>query len=714
MFEKAFWIQPTQKMGRVCPLFKKEFALKDTVQSAVLSITVSGVYEARLNGERVGDYVLAPGWTVYEKRHQYQSYDVTQLLKKGNVLTVILGEGWYRGRLAGWLEINNDKPGLPAELIAQLDIQYADGYAETLVSDLSWLAAESALRENDFYDGELYDATFEDVFVPVSEAPLPKETLIPQEGEKIVEQERIKPLGCFITPKGETVLDFGQNLTGYVEFTVNAAADDRVELSHAEVLDADGNFYTENYRSAKAKLIYICKDGKQEYKPALTFYGFRYVRVDAYPGAVDPEDFTAIAVYSDIKRTGYLSCSNPLLDKLFQNIVWGQKGNFLDVPTDCPQRDERLGWTGDAQVFTRTATYNFDVEKFFIKWLNDLSACQGEDGKVPDVIPDVLYNKWGSAAWGDAACICPWQVYLTYGDKTVLQNQFSSMKLWLQYIESISTTKDLWTGTEHYGDWLGLDAFEGSYKGASRLDFIASAYYAYSTSLVIKAGKVLSQDVSCYETQYANTVEAFQKAFPAYETQTEHAVAIYFDLAKDRQATGDALAEMVRLNGNRLTTGFVGTPYLLHALSGTGHTDVAYDLLLQEEFPSWLYSVKLGATTIWEHWDGVNEKGEFWSSDMNSFNHYAYGAVADWVYGVAAGIQTVESHPGFEKAVIAPAPDPRLEFLCARIETRHGTVESNWRYTGDGKIRYEITTPVDAQVILGEKVYSVSKGTYYF
>jgi len=718
VFESAVWIQPSQQMGRVCPIFRKDFSLKGTVLLTVLTLTSAGVYEARINGERVGDYILAPGWTVYEQRHQYQSYDVTKLTKRDNTLTVLLGEGWFRGRLAGWVDINKGKPNLPAALIAQLDIIYEDGQAETIVSDLSWQAAESALRENDFYDGEFYDAAFYAAYAPVIESPAAKDALIPQEGERIIEHERIKPLECFFTPKGETVIDFGQNITGYVEFTIDAVAGERVEISHAEVLDAAGNFYTENYTNAKAKLIYLCKNGKQTHKPPLTFYGFRYIRIDEFPGDpgnVNPDDFTAIVVHSDIKRTGYLLSSNPMLNQLFSNIIWGQKGNFLDVPICGPQRDERLGWTGDAQVFIRAATYNFDVERFFVKWLKDLAACQGEDGFVPDVIPDVLQNEYANAAWGDAACICPWVIYLAYGNKEVLQNQFESMKMWLKYIKKITTVEDLWIGSaQRYGDWLGLDSFVGSYKGASDCDFIASAYYAYSTSLVIKAGKALSQDVNCYKSQYERAVKAFRERFLVYRTQTEHAIAIYFDLAPDRRLTGDSLAEMIRQNGGKLSTGFVGTPYLLHALSSTGHADVAYSLLLREEFPSWLFSVKNGATTVWEHWDSINEKGEFWSKDMNSFNHYAYGAVAEWVYSVAAGIQAVEAFPGFEKAVIAPNPDPRLSFLQARVETRRGVIESKWRYLANGKIRYEIITPVDTELILGDKTYTLSAGSYVF
>ena len=413
-----------------------------------------------------------------------------------------------------------------------------------------------------------------------------------------------------------------------------------------------------------------------------------------------------------MKRTGYLSCSDPLLNKLFENVIWGQKSNFLDVPTDCPQRDERLGWTGDAQVFIRTACLNFDAERFFTKWLADLAADQREDGAVGHVIPNVLHQS-GSAAWDDAATICPWAVYLAYGDPNILRAQFASMKKWVDYITAHTTTKDLWTGGEHYGDWLGLDAPSGSYKGSSREDLIASAFYAHSTALVIKAGRVLGQDISAYEALYERIVRAFRQAYPVYQTQTECTLTVYFALAEDTQKAADQLAQMIRSCGTKLQTGFVGTPYLLHALSAHGYTELAYDLLLRREYPSWLYPVTKGATTIWEHWDGQMENGDFWSSDMNSFNHYAYGAVADWVYTVAAGIQTVEEKPGYAAVRVAPHPDKRLDWLEASVETRHGLVRSRWEKQRD-MWRYEIETPVEAEVVIDGRKTFCRPGRYIF
>ena len=712
----ANWIRPAKSYGSVCPAFRKTFFCPENVVSAALRITAMGVYEASLNGSRVGDFILAPGWTVYQKRLQVQQYELRIRPGQENELTVLVGKGWYRGRLAGWLPGQNSSAALPAALTAELTLRYPDGHMDTICTDASWQTAESAVRFSELYDGETYDAAFEpSVWTPAVICDGPTDTLIEQQGEPVREQERIAPARIFKTPAGEIVVDFGQNLTGYVEIALDGVKGEAVELSHAEVLDKNGNFYTENYRSAKAKYLYFCKDGAQRYKPKLTFYGFRYIRVDRFPCGAEhaaQENFTAIAVHSDMKRTGYLSCSDPLLNKLFENVIWGQKSNFLDVPTDCPQRDERLGWTGDAQVFIRTACLNFDAERFFTKWLADLAADQREDGAVGHVIPNVLHQS-GSAAWDDAATICPWAVYLAYGDPNILRAQFASMKKWVDYITAHTTTKDLWTGGEHYGDWLGLDAPSGSYKGSSREDLIASAFYAHSTALVIKAGRVLSQDISAYEALYERIVRAFRQAYPVYQTQTECTLAVYFALAEDTQKTTDQLAQMIRSCGTKLQTGFVGTPYLLHALSAHGYTELAYDLLLRREYPSWLYPVTKGATTIWEHWDGQMENGDFWSSDMNSFNHYAYGAVADWVYTVAAGIQTVEEKPGYAAVRIAPQPDKRLDWLEASVETRHGLVRSRWEKQRD-MWRYEIETPVEAEVVIDGRKTFCRPGRYIF
>lgn len=710
------WISPPHDLGDVCPVFQKKWADDREIVKAELLLTAMGTYEAKLNGQRISEYVLAPGWTAYEKRLQCQIYDITELLQAENELQVTVGRGWFRSPMPGWDGAlkKAERTRFPCGLFGEIRLTYANGEESIFPTDETWTSSESAFRFSEIYDGETYDATFlPKDWQPVVTFDWSTDILIPQEGEEIREKERIAAKEIIITPKGETVVDFGQEVTGYVEFSVNAKAGDKVKILCGEMLDADGNFYHANYRDAKSETNYICRDGEQTWHPVHTFFGFRYIKLERFPGTPTREQFTAIAVYSDMKRTGRIRTSNPKLNQLFSNIIWGQIGNFLDVPTDCPQRDERLGWTGDAQVFVKAASYNFDVEKFFVKWFNDLRTDQFENGAVPDVIPDWLGNGHISAAWGDAAVICPWQIYLTYGNKEILEKQFESMKKWIGYITN--TTKDdyLWTGMDHYGDWCGLDADVGSSKGASREDFIASAYYAYSTSLVVKAGKAINEDVTYYEELYERIVEKFRATYTSYETQTEYILALHFHLAVDSVATAKGLAERLKAAGYQLQTGFVGTPYLLHALSKYGYRDIAYGLLLREEYPSWLYSVNKGATTIWEHWDGIMEDGSFWSTEMNSFNHYAYGAVADWIYEEAAGINPVEAAPGFAKVRIEPKPDKRIDWLEATIDTRQGLVRSCWKFEGD-KIKYEIDTPVATTIVINGKVHEVKAGSYIY
>ena len=705
------WITTARDLGDVCPVFRKRFIAEKEILSAALEITALGVYEAELNGRRVGDFVLAPGWTSYDHRQQVQTYDVTELLRKEKELRVTLGRGWFRSPMPGFVD-SEDKQhryDQPCGLIARLCIRYTDGSERVLSTDESWEFADSPVRFSEIYDGEHYDAAFAPKDWEAARLlNWSKEILIPQEGEIVRETERVAARAVLHTPAGETVIDFGQELTGYVELSVTAREGDEIRFTHGEMLDAEGNFYNANYRTAKAEVGYICKDGSQTWHPRLTFFGFRYIKLLSWPGEVHAEDFNAIVVHSDMKRTGWLESGDPMLNQLFSNIVWGQRGNFLDVPTDCPQRDERLGWTGDAQVFVRTASYLYDVERFFRKWLRDLAADQRESGEVGEVIPDMLPTYPGSAAWGDAAVICPWTIYQTYGDRSVLDEQFESMKKWVDYISG-----EGWEKHFHFGDWLGLDAPSGSYKGSTRDGFIAAAFRLHAIELLGKAGRLLGREVHAYQDSYMAFIERFRKDYPDYRTQTEHVLAIHFGLAEDPQKTADALADLVCADGKQLRTGFVGTPYLLHTLSDYGHADLAWDLLLRRAYPGWLYSVTKGATTIWEHWDGAKEDGSFWSTDMNSFNHYAYGAVADWIFEKAAGIRHEENAPGFAALVYEPHPDPRIGFLKAELETWHGTIRASWRYEDTG-IRYELETPVPALVRLGGEDRYVMSGSYTF
>ena len=717
MLERSEWIKGCEKNLRGGTVYLKNFRCAAKAEKAILEITALGVYEAKLNGERVGDFILAPGWTSYLNRLQVQSYDVTNLLKTENSLEVTVGQGWRA--------IANKRDGSDflgyrdTALIAELTLVYADGRTESIVTDSSWTARESKLRYTNIYDGDIYDATFKAGSARHCICvDLEKDMLIPQEGEKIVEQERMPALQVIKTPAGETVIDFGQNMTGYVEFRIKGTPGAQATISHGETLDRDGNFYNANYRSARAQIKFTCDGEEHTYKSALTFFGFRYIRLENWPDEIKKENFTAVVVHSDIRRTGYFECSDETVNKLFKNIIWGQKSNFLDVPTDCPQRDERLGWTGDAQVFVRTASLNFDVERFFKKWLRDLAADQGRDGCVPHVIPNISDDMGGSSAWSDAAVICPWEIYRTYGDKAVLEEQFDSMKAWIDWMRERSENGRR-SGGSHFGDWLGLDSPEGSYKGATPEDLIATAYYKYSTELFIKAAHALGRDVAEYENIPAEAAAAFRREYMENgrvknATQTACVLALYFDITDDRAATATQLNELVKRAGH-LETGFVGTPYLLHALSDNGYAETAYDLLLRREYPSWLYPISKGATTVWEHWDGIKPDGTMWSTDMNSFNHYAYGAVADWMYGAAAGINSDPDRPGFEHIIFRPVTDRRLDFVKASIDTRRGTVASEWRRE-NGRIKYIFTVPegCGASVIIGGEKHEVGAGTHEF
>ena len=744
LIKNASWIRMKEAGSSVVPVFRKTFSGEKPVRKATLEVTCDGVYEAVLNGERVGEFILAPGWTEYSKRLQVQSYDITGLLNndtgllnndtgllqkendatgpvnKENVLTVIVGNGWFRRTNAPWTGTKNPDEFLPAMVIAVIHLEYEDGSEELLPTDETWEVSESTITLSGIFPGEDVDMTRELSFEPVVIADYTKEILIPQEGPEVREQERIFPRRSFRTPKNEWVLDFGQNLTGYMYFETDAHAGEKLSFSTAEVLDKEGNFYTGNYRSARSQMHYICREGHQSYKPKLTFFGFRYLRIDEAPQGFSADHVYAIVLHSEMNRTGWLESSNPMLNQLFSNTIWGQKGNYLDIPTDCPQRDERYGWTGDGQIFCRAATYQYDVRQFFKKWLADMRAAQHDNGWVPEVIPSLTAYNPGGAGWSDAVTIIPWQLYETYGDLTFLSEMYEAMKKWIAYIPTVSHTPDLFTGCWTYGDWLALDWPEGyvpenierAKRGYTDDDLMCSAFYANSVNIVIRTGKMLGQDVMEYEALYERIKVAFRKTFgEKLNTQTEKVLALSFDLAEDPQAVADALAEQIRACGMKLQTGLVGTPRLLHELSRYGYTDIAWSLLLRTEYPGWLYSVSKGATTVWEHWDGIKPDGTFWDDDMNSYNHYAYASVADWVFAVAAGIKPAA--PGFARVRIEPHPDPRLNSLSAIFDTVHGRIRSFWKYTEDG-IRYEIDTPVETEIVIGGVSRIVGKGKYLF
>ncbi len=743
---KAQWITP--RADRLDPqtqavfMLRKSFGLKPKIRSARIYATAAGLYEIHVNGRRVGDALFAPGWTSYRHRHQYQTYDVTDHLRDGrNAIGVLLGDGWYKGELT-WLGKRNVY-GDRRALLLQVHVRYEDGSEDVLVSDPSWKAATGPILMSEIYAGETYDARLEQdgwsepefddsAWHECETLDLPYHQLVAQENWPTRVTEVVKPVSVIHTPAGETVLDMGQNLVGRVRLTVQAERGTRIELQHAEVLDKDGNFYVGNLRKAKQTVVYIARgNGVENYAPHFTFQGFRYVKVQGLPNVSDTfllESFRAEVIHSDMERTGDFACSHAAVNRLYRNIVWGQRGNFLDVPTDCPQRDERLGWTGDAQIFIRTAAFNYHVAPFFTKWLRDLKADQRPTGSVPFVVPnalgDYISDMWGdetytSSAWGDAATVCPWTVYLYYGDVRLLEEQYDSMKAWVEFIRSQGNNEYLWNTGFHFGDWLALDAHEGSYFGATPTDLVATAYYALSTRILRDTARVLGKedDARVYQALLEGIIVHFRKTFVredgrmAARTQTAHVLPLAFGLVEGevRETIARELDALVKENDYHLTTGFVGTPHLCQALSENGYHETAVRLLLQDTYPSWLYSISRGATTIWEHWDGIRPDGTFWSDDMNSFNHYAYGAIGDWMVRYLVGLNMDESAAAFKKFRFRPRiPDFGLTYARVQFESPYGTIRAGW-YKEENQTRFELTVPANtmAEIVIPREAHQV-------
>jgi alpha-L-rhamnosidase len=736
---KAKWIEMKGDTNRYSPSphFRKDFTVGKNIQKAVAYVTSHGFYELHINGKKVGEQVLTPGWTSYGKRLQYQVYDVTsQVIKGNNTIGAFLGDGWYRGTLA-WGN-NWAVYGKRLGLFVQLKLTYTDGSEELVVSDESWKCNnDGALRMSDIYDGEIFDAnkklTGWDIpgyndskweKVIIGNHPF---NLIASEGSQVKKIQEIKPIKIFRTPKGSLVADMGQNMVGWVRLKVSGPKGTVIKVRHAEVLDKFGEFYTANLRSAKAQFIYtLAGNGEEIYEPRFTFMGFRFVEVTGFPGTLTPDNLTGIVVHSDMEQTGTYECSNLLINQLQHNIVWGQNGNFVDVPTDCPQRNERLGWTGDAQAFSRTAAFNYNVSPFFTKWLKDVAADQKPGGEVPDVIPDILNPQNAktaspSAGWGDVSIIVPWTMYIVYGDKRLLETQYPSMKRWIEYIRNKSGDSYLWKGGSKYGDWLFYHPQVNNHTAAdgyTEPDFIATAYFAYSTSLLAKAAKELGKtdDEKNYTDLYNKIRDAFIHEYvtPAGRvgtcSQTSYILALKFGLLPEdlKEKAAKFLVDDIRNRGNHLSTGFLGTIYICHELTDAGYTDVAYDLLLQETYPSWLYPVKMGATTIWERWDGQKTDSTFQDEGMNSFNHYAYGAIGDWMYRVSAGIE--EMKPGYKEILIQPHTTKNLSYAKASFESSYGTIASGWTRK-DGKIIVHVIIPANTKATVMLQVDGPAKVT---
>ncbi len=745
---------------------RREFELESVPARARLLATALGVYEVWINGSRIGQDLLTPGWTAYDHRITYQTYDVTPFLRPGhNAIGVVLGYGWYAGDLT-WLDTRNLYGDRPAISLAILDAAIdascvSDTASINTIVDTShagnWSATHGPIIYSELYHGEHYDArlelsgwsepgwSVESLSEPAQSAfgtvpPLQCELLPdsttytaraePQDGPPVRRQEEVTPVAAFITPNGETVIDFGQNLTGWVRMSPVGEAGERIVLSHAEVLDKDGNFYTANMRTARNLITYVlgenARAGAAAWEPHFTFQGFRYIRVDETPVTMrnamltTPEKyFTAVVVHSEMDSTLQFSCSDERINQLHHNILWGWKGNALDIPTDCPQRDERLGWTGDAQVFVGTAAYLMNVGSFFRRWLRDLALEQREDGGVPFVIPDVLSavmhrdpninDTHSSTGWGDAAVICPVTIARRYNDRGLLSRHYPSMRRWIDFIRGRAENEVLWNTGFHFGDWVALDAKEGSFFGATPNDLTATAYYAYSTALTADTAERLgnTEDAAELWALHERIVTAFRREYYtpsgrlAAQTQTAHLLALAFDLVppEHRERTVADLIQLIRNNDDHLVTGFLGTPLLLPVFADNGNLDEAYRLLLREEYPSWLFQVKQGATTIWEHWDGMKPDGTMWSPQMNSFNHYAYGAVGEWMYSAVGGIDLNRSDIPGRRFVIAPRPGGGITSAEMSYRSGYGDVSVSWKLVkNDLTVDVELPPNVTAEL----------------
>lgn len=722
---QAEWITPANGDNKAHPLLRKSFTLPSDVASARIYASGLGLYLLEINGQRVGNEHLTPGYNAYDKWIQYQTYDVTGLLQAGeNAIGAMLGNGWYKG----FFGFDGSREGIYGDqfaLLCEVVVTCQDGSHHVIGTDGSWKSVSGPVTDSGIYLGEYYDANrqisgwsspeFDDsAWQGVQPVDVGFDRLEARRGLPILIMEERKPVEVIHTPAGETVLDMGQNMVGWLRLNVDAPKNQEIFLQFGEILQG-GNFFRDNLRSAPAEYRYI-SDGKPAViEPRFTFYGFRYVKVTGWPGEINPEDVTGCVVYSDLAQTGEIVTSHPLVNKLFLNALWGQKGNFLDVPTDCPQRDERMGWTGDAQVFSGTALYNMDTAAFFAKYGYDMLREQEDrGGMVPMVVPANKMPGGGSSAWGDAATIVPWNVYLHTGDKAFLEQQFESMKGWVDFIKGVddnSGGRRLWTVGFHFGDWLALDGDDPlSPMGGTPVDFISSAYYYYSTTLVSKAAMILGkEDIGLEYGRLAEDIRtAIQEEYftprgrIAINTQTAMILGLFLDLVpvEHRKRLENTLRAKLQNDQYHLKTGFVGTPYICRVLSGHGSNDLAYRLLLNEDYPSWLYAVKMGATTIWERWNSLLPDGTISDLTMNSFNHYAYGSIMEWVYQNVAGLNPVEEHPGFRRVRLAPQPDLRLDWVKVSLESASGRYESEWAIQPEGDLTFHFHIPFNASAQL--------------
>lgn len=703
------------------PIFSKEIRPSGEVCRASLYICGLGLYEASWNGEKIGGELLAPYCNDYNEWVQYQTYDVTDRIREKGVLSVLLGNGWYSGRFTFDPEMG-PYYGDDWKLLAELHLVYEDGTEEVVGTDETWMVTRSNIIFSNIYDGEQRDDTLEPVMpVPAVPSRAPKGKLTARYSTPVMVRKEMPVQELIHTPKGEMVLDLGQNLTGGFRLRVHAVRGQKIRIQFGEILQ-NGNFYRDNLRTAKAEYLYTSDGNPHVLEPKFTYYGYRYVRIEGIPD-LKAEDFMGLSEYSDLPRTGVLETGNPLVNRLIANAEWGQVDNFLDVPTDCPQRDERMGWTGDAQVFCPTACYQRDSYAFYAKYLHDVASEQKEwGGKVPVVIPSFGKTRT-SSAWSDAACIIPWALYQFYGDPAILQTQYGSMKSWVNYITSVDGTDHGWRREFHFGDWLALDVEdENDCFGGTDIGFIASCEYLNSAEILAKTADLLGKnaDAGKYRELTGHILQGIRKDYFTesghcrIQTQTALLMAVRYHLGPDPDVTVKELGERFQADEGKLKTGFVGTPLLCPVLSECGYDDTAFHLLLNEGYPGWLYAVKLGATTIWERWNSVGSDGKIAENGMNSLNHYAYGSIVEWLYRDVAGIRPVL--PGFRRCRLEPHVSRELGSAKAEYRSAAGVWKSAWSVDEDGSIHYACRVPFNctAEVVLpfGGGSYEIAAGSF--
>lgn len=690
------------------PYLRREFGLKRPVHRARLYATARGLYEIFINGARVGDDVLAPGWTDYRKRIQYQTYDVTHLLGEGpNALGAILGDGWYAGFVGFDPKRAGAHYGTRPRLLAQLNVEYEDGATESVATGGSWRSSTGPILFSDLLAGEAYDAReempgwdepgFDDAgWHGVVVEPLGDVPLVAQPDERVRATEEVAAVAVAEPEGGVHVFDMGQNMVGWARLKVRGPAGTAVRMRFVEALNPDGTVYTENLRSARQTDTYVLRgEGVEVYEPRFTFHGFHYVEVTGYPGEPPLDAVTGRVVHSATPPSGSFECSSPMVNRLQSNIVWGQRGNFLSIPTDCPQRDERLGWTGDAQIFVRTASLNMDVAAFFAKWMDDVEDAQSPEGAFTDVVPllegsGLIDLSRGAPAWGDAGIIVPWTIYKAYGDTRIVQKHYDAMTRWMSYLREAN--HDLLRRNKlgnNYGDWLSPEG------DATPKDLLATAYWAYDAKLMAEMSRAISHEAAGYEELFEGVKEAFNRAYVTpdgrvgADTQTGYVVALHMGLLPEdlRAKAAGHLVRTIEEKDWHLSTGFVGVGYLCPVLTESGHPDVAYRLLNNETYPSWGYTIKNGATTIWERWDGWTEENGFQSPNMNSFNHYSLGSVGEWLYRYVAGIDMDPDGVGYDRLIIRPRPGGGLTHAKGEYTSVRGRIVSAWSVEGN---RFEL------------------------